>query len=153
MDKKRTIRLIAIRLLTPILMSLLMNIINAMIYQGVSFEIMLTVIAKKWPVMMILAIALSQFVVIPFANAAVKAIAKGKESKWIDLINTVIVVLCMSALMTFAKQITMGVPIQKIPRAWIGRWPKNFMIAFVLQSFVVGPLINRVEKKNSSFED
>ena len=51
MDKKRTIRLIAIRLLTPILMSLLMNIINAMIYQGVSFEIMLAVIVKKWPVM------------------------------------------------------------------------------------------------------
>ena len=130
-----------------------MNIINAMIYQGVSFEIMLTVIVKKWPVMMILAIALSQFVVIPFANAAVKAIAKGKESKWINLINTVIVVLCMSALMTFAKQIMMGAPTQQIPKAWIGRWPKNFMIAFVLQSFVVGPFVNRVKKKSNTFGD
>ena len=153
MDKKRTIRLIAIRLLTPILMSLLMNIINAMIYQGVSFEILLAVIVKKWPVMMILAIVLSQFVVIPFANAAVKAIAKGNESKWTNLINTVIVVVCMSALMTFAKQITMGVPIGQIPKAWIGRWPKNFIIAFILQSFVVGPLVNKVKKRISTFEE
>jgi len=153
MDKKRTIRLIAIRLLTPILMSLLMNIINAMIYQGVSFEILLTVIVKKWPVMMILAIALSQLVVIPFANTAVKATAKAKESKWTNIINTVIVVLCMSALMTFAKQITMGMSIRQIPKAWIGRWPKNFMIAFVLQSFVVGPLVNRVKKKSNTFGD
>lgn len=134
-------------------MSFLMNIINAIIYQGVSFEILLAVIVKKWPVMMILAIALSQFVVIPFANAAVKAIAKGKESKWANLINTLIVVLCMSALMTFAKQITMGVSIQQIPKAWIGRWPKNFIIVFVLQSFVVGPLVNKVKKRSSTLED
>lgn len=134
-------------------MSFLMNIINAIIYQGVSFEILLAVIVKKWSVMMILAIALSQFVVIPFANAAVKAIAKGKESKWANLINTLIVVLCMSALMTFAKQITMGVSIQQIPKAWIGRWPKNFIIAFVLQSFVVGPLVNKVKKRSSTLED
>ena len=103
--------------------------------------------------MMILAIALSQFVVIPFANAAVKAIAKGKEFKWINLINIVIVVLCMSALMTFAKQITMGIPIRQIPKAWIGRWLKNFIIAFILQSFVVGPLVNKAKKGISAFEE
>lgn len=152
MDKKRTIRLIAIRLLTPILMSLLMNIINAMVNQGVSFQILLAVIVKKWPVMMILAIVFSQLFVIPFANSVVKTIAKGKESKWINLINIVIVVLCMSAMMTFAKQITMSIPFRQIPKAWIGRWPKNFIIALFLQTLVVGPLVNKVKKSSTTFD-
>ena len=148
MDKRRYALHIIVQLLTPILMSLLMNIINAVINQGFSLKILLAVIAKKWPLMMILAIFISQFVVIPAANMVVKAIfAAGAENRWSNLINALIVVICMSALMTFAKQITMNVPFRQIPQAWIRRWPRNFVIAFVLQTLVVGPLVSSLKKR------
>ena len=131
-------------LITPFLMSLMMSIINTIIYQGVSVENLIVVVTNKWPIMMVSAIIISQVIIIPFVSAVVSIVTKHQESKLIIFIKTLLIVLGMSGCMTLLKLIIIEVPWQEFLYAWLSRWPVNFIIAFILQILVVGPLVKKM---------
>ena len=133
-------------LITPFLMSLMMSVINMIIYQGVSVENLIVVVTNKWPIMMVSEIIISQVIIIPFANVVVNIVTKRLESKLIIFLKSLLIVLGMSGCMTLLKLIIIEVPWHEFLYAWLSRWPVNFIIAFILQILVVGPLVKKMNK-------
>ena len=131
-------------LITPFLMSLMMSVINAIIYQGVSVENLIVVVTKKWPIMMVSAIIISQVIIIPFANVVVNIVTKRLESKLIIFLKSLLIVLGMSGCMTLLKLIIIEVPWHEFLYVWLRIWSIIFFIAFILQILVVGPLVKKM---------
>ena len=121
-------------LITPFLMSLMMSVINTIIYQGVSVENLIVVVTKKWPIMMVSAIIISQVIIIPFVNVVVNIITKRLESKLIIFLKSLLIVLGMSGCMTLLKLIIIEVPWHEFLYVWLRRWSIIFFIALSMRS-------------------
>ena len=131
--------------ITPFLMSLIMSVINTLIYQGMTLENLIIAITKKWPVMLIFAIIIAQVIIVPIVKFVVAFInIEHLSLKSINLLESVLIVLGMSGCMTLVELIINKVPMQQLMYVWLRRWPINFVIAFIVQMFVVGKIIKKI---------
>jgi len=95
--------------------------------------------------MLIFAIIIAQVIIAPIVKFVVAFINIERLSlKSMKFLESVLIVLGMSGCMTLVKLIINKVPMQQLMYAWLRRWPINFMIAFIVQMFVVGKIIKKI---------